>query len=110
MIKELDRNLAVLPGHYMNWEEANDKLIFTTSLGGAIERNKTIYSIASEADFIQFIRDNMRDQPEEYAIIRLINANKEQVDSTRAEELDIGKNECAATAYAKAQAKQDAVS
>ncbi|MDU9050120.1 MAG: MBL fold metallo-hydrolase [Candidatus Electrothrix sp. Rat3] len=110
MIKELDRNLAILPGHYMNWEEANNELIFTTSLGDAIERNKDIYSIASEADFIQFIRDNMRDQPEEYAIIRLINANKEQVDSDRAEELDIGKNECAATAYAKAQAEKDATS
>jgi glyoxylase-like metal-dependent hydrolase (beta-lactamase superfamily II) len=110
MIKNLDRNLAVLPGHYMNWEEANDELIFMTSLGDAVERNKAIYSIASEADFIQFIRDNMRDQPEEYAVIRLINANKEQVDSDRAEELDIGKNECAATAYAKAQAEQDAVS
>ena len=59
MIKKLDRDLAILPGHYMNWEEANDELIFTTSLGDAIERNKDIYSIASEADFIQFIRDNM---------------------------------------------------
>ncbi|MCI5161828.1 MAG: MBL fold metallo-hydrolase [Candidatus Electrothrix sp. AX5] len=110
MIKNLNRNLAVLPAHYMNWEEANDQLIFTTSLGDAIERNKTIYSIASEKEFIQFIRDNMRDQPEEYAAIRLINANKEQVDSTRAEELDIGKNECAATAYAKTQAEKDAAS
>ncbi|WLE96487.1 MAG: MBL fold metallo-hydrolase [Candidatus Electrothrix communis] len=110
MIKNLDRNLAILPGHYMNWEEANDELIFTTSLGNAIERNKNIYSIASEEEFIQFIRDNMRDQPEEYAVIRLLNANKEQVDSERAEELDIGKNECAATAYAEAQAEKDAAS
>ncbi len=52
----------------------------------------------------------MREQPEEYAVIRLLNANKEQVDNDQAEELDIGKNECAATAYAKAQAEKDAVS
>ena len=110
MIKQLNPELTVLPGHYMNWEEANDDLIFTTSLGEAIERNKAIYSIASEEAFIQFIRDNMRAQPEEYAVIRLLNANKEQVNSERAEELDIGKNECAATAYAEAQAEKDAVS
>ena len=108
MIKELNSNLAVLPGHYMNWEETNDDLIFTTSLANAIERNKKIYSITSEAGFIQFIKDNMRSQPEEYATIRLINANKEQVNNDRAEELDIGKNECAATAYAKAQTEKDA--
>ncbi|MCI5124118.1 MAG: MBL fold metallo-hydrolase, partial [Candidatus Electrothrix sp. AR5] len=110
MIKQFNPELAILPGHYMNWEEANDDLIFTTSLGEAIERNKAIYSIAGEEKFIQFIRDNMRVQPEEYAVIRLINANKEQVDSERAEELDIGKNECAATAYAEAQAEKDTVS
>uniref|UniRef100_UPI004055A548 MBL fold metallo-hydrolase n=1 Tax=Candidatus Electrothrix sp. TaxID=2170559 RepID=UPI004055A548 len=110
MIKELNQDLAILPGHYMNWEEANKDLIFTTSLGDATEQNKAIYSIANEADFIQFIKDNIREQPEEYAIIRLINANTEQVDNDRAEELDIGKNECAATAYAKAQVEKDAVS
>lgn len=110
MIKKLDSNLAVLPAHYMNWEEANDELIFTTSLGDAIERNKAIYSIAGEDDFIRFIKENMRPQPEEYAVIRLVNANKEEVDSDRAEVLDIGKNECAATAYAEAQAEKKAAS
>jgi glyoxylase-like metal-dependent hydrolase (beta-lactamase superfamily II) len=110
MIQQLDKNLAILPGHYMNWEEANDALLFTTSLGDAIERNKAIYSIASEKEFIQFIKENMRPQPEEYAVIRLVNANKEEVDSDRAEVLDIGKNECAATAYAKAQAEKEAAS
>ncbi|MCI5189289.1 MAG: MBL fold metallo-hydrolase [Candidatus Electrothrix sp. AS4_5] len=108
MIKELDQDLAVLPGHYMNWEEANEDLIFTTSLGDAIERNKAIYAIANQADFIRFIQDNMRAQPEEYAVIRLLNAHKKQVDNDQAEILDIGKNECAATAYAKAQAEKDA--
>jgi hypothetical protein len=110
MIKGLKQNLAILPGHYMNWEEANEELIFTTSLEAAIEQNKAIYFIASEADFIQFIKDNMREQPKEYAVIRLVNANKEQIDNERAEELDIGKNECAATAYAQAQAEKDAPS
>jgi len=45
----------------------------------------------------------MRKQPDEYAVIRRINANLEQVDDDKAEELDLGKNECAATAYAAQQ-------
>ncbi len=52
---------------------------------------------------MHFIKSNMRKQPDEYAVIRLINANLEQVDDAKAEELDLGKNECAATAYAAKQ-------
>ena len=90
----------------MDWEEANEDLIFVTTLGEAIDRNHDIYYIESEEAFVQFIKDNMRPQPEEYATIRLVNANLAQVDEDKAEELDLGKNECAATAYAKAQAEQ----
>ena len=46
----------------------------------------------------------MRPQPEEYKKIRLINANLEQVDEEEQNTLDIGKNECAATSYAKQKA------
>ena len=45
----------------------------------------------------------MREQPPEYATIRLVNANLEVVDDEKAEVLDLGKNECAASAYAAAQ-------
>ena len=45
----------------------------------------------------------MREQPPEYATIRLINANLDQVNDDKAEELDLGKNECAASAYAAQQ-------
>jgi glyoxylase-like metal-dependent hydrolase (beta-lactamase superfamily II) len=107
LVKKLDHNLIVLPGHYMNWEEANDDLTFSTTLGDAIDRNHDIYYIESEEDFVRFIKKNMRPQPEEYATIRMVNANIEQVDDERAEELDLGKNECAATAYAKAQAEKN---
>ena len=103
LVKKLNHNLVVLPGHYMNWEEANQDLTFITTLGETIDRNHDIYYIENEADFIEFIKDNMRPQPEEYAVIRMVNANLEQVEDDKAEELDLGKNECAATAYAKSQ-------
>ena len=98
-----DDNLQVLPGHFMDWSEANENLIFMRSQGEVKEINQAIYSIDNEKDFFQFIKDNMRPQPKEYATIRLINANLLQEDDEQQEILDLGKNECAATAYAKAQ-------
>ena len=50
----------------------------------------------------------MREQPPEYAKIRLVNANLEMVDDEKAEILDLGKNECAASAYAAQQEQQAA--
>lgn len=106
-IKELNPGLIVLPGHYISWDEANDDLQFAMPLGDVIKRNDGIYSIDNEDDFIAFIKENMRPQPEEYKTIRMVNANLEQVDDERAEVLDLGKNECAASAYAKAQAEKE---
>ena len=96
-IQQLDRGIMVLPGHYISWQEANGRLAFTAPLGEAIDSNKAIYSIGNRADFLAFIKANMREQPVEYATIRKINANLEQVDDNKAEELDLGKNECAAS-------------
>lgn len=98
-----DDSLQVLPGHFMDWSEANQDLIFMRSQGEVKKINQAIYSIDNEKDFFQFIKDNMRPQPAEYATIRLINANLQQEDDEQQEILDLGKNECAATAYAAAQ-------
>lgn len=95
-IQKLNPTLTILPGHYSDWQEANDELIFATSLQEAIDHNSAIYSIGNESDFLSFIKANMREQPPEYAEIRKVNANLVQVDDDRAEELDLGKNECAA--------------
>ncbi|PID75220.1 MAG: rhodanese [Deltaproteobacteria bacterium] len=104
-IQNYPEDLLVLPGHYMGWEEANEQLHFCASLGQTKSFNKAIYAIDNKEDFLTFIKGNMRKQPDEYATIRRINANLEQVDSDRAEVLDLGKNECAATAYAAQQKK-----
>ena len=102
-IKKYSDDLIVLPGHYMSWEEANDDLAFVATLGEIKGFNSDIFSLNDKKSFLDFIKGNMRDQPAEYATIRLINANLEQVDDEKAEELDLGKNECAATAYAAMQ-------
>ncbi len=103
MVKGMDPGLMVLPGHYIDWAEANEALLFTCSLGEVLERNKNIYKIEALPAFVDFIKANMRPQPEEYAVIRLVNANLREEEEDRQEELDLGKNECAASAYAKAQ-------
>jgi glyoxylase-like metal-dependent hydrolase (beta-lactamase superfamily II) len=107
-ISSLEDSYILLPGHFIDWSEANDELNFTQSLGQVREKNKSIYSIDNEADFLQFIQSNMREQPPEYAKIRLVNANLEMVDDEKAEILDLGKNECAASAYAAQQEQQAA--
>lgn len=104
IMKRLDPALIVLPGHFIDWAEADSRLTFACSLGEAIDRNRSIYDIETAEGFIAFIQANMRKQPEEYKRIRLINANLEQVDEAEQNILDIGKNECAASAYAKLKA------
>nr|WP_321464504.1 MBL fold metallo-hydrolase [uncultured Desulfobulbus sp.] len=108
MIKKLDPALLVLPGHYMDWEEATPDLVFTRSLGEVLARNRDIYELPTLAAFYDFIKANMRPQPEEYAVIRLVNANLREEDEEKQEELDLGKNECAASTYAKQQAAKAA--
>jgi glyoxylase-like metal-dependent hydrolase (beta-lactamase superfamily II) len=103
-IKKLDPGLVVLPGHFIDWDEADSRLIIACTLGEAIDRNRAIYDIETAEEFVTFIKANIRKQPEEYARIRRINANLEQADEAEQNILDIGKNECAASAYAKRKA------
>ncbi|MFZ5798150.1 MAG: MBL fold metallo-hydrolase [Desulfobulbaceae bacterium] len=104
VVKKLDPALIVLPGHFIDWDEADSRLTFACGLGEAIARNRAIYDIESTEDFVAFIRANMRPQPEEYARIRRLNANLEQASEDEQNTLDIGKNECAASAYARLRA------
>lgn len=103
-VRKLDDNLIVLPGHYMGWDEADDRLAFAATLAQTKEYNRHIHAIDNTGDFLNFIKANMRKQPDEYAAIRRINAHLEEVTDDKAEELDLGKNECAATSYAAAKA------
>jgi glyoxylase-like metal-dependent hydrolase (beta-lactamase superfamily II) len=94
----MDAELVVLPGHFMSWEEADADLIFQDTLGAIKEKNRAIFDIESPAQFLQFIKDNMREQPEVYAKIRQVNAGRLDVDLEAQNVMDLGKNECAASA------------
>jgi glyoxylase-like metal-dependent hydrolase (beta-lactamase superfamily II) len=97
-IAKLDDNLIILPGHYMDWSEANPDQVFSDTLGKIKDKNADIYSISTESAFIEFIKGNMRPQPEVYADIRKVNAGLLEVDAEEQEIMDLGKNECAASA------------
>ena len=97
-IAELKDDLIILPGHYMDWSEANPSRIFSDTLGNIKNKNSDIYGISSETKFIEFIKDNMRPQPEVYAEVRKVNAGLLEVDPEQQEIMDLGKNECAASA------------
>ena len=102
ILLKLDDRTVILPGHYMTWEEADEKLIFAAPMHTIKELNSNIYAIGSADEFYAFIQSNMRPQPEEYAKIREINAGLVTVDEAQQEIMDIGKNECAASMHSPA--------
>ncbi|MBT8371177.1 MAG: MBL fold metallo-hydrolase [Deltaproteobacteria bacterium] len=93
----LQDDLLVLPGHYIEWSEVNPKMVFADTLGSIKTKNADIYGIGDEDAFVQFIKTNMRMQPEVYAKIRKVNAGLLNVDEEEQEIMDLGKNECAAS-------------
>ncbi|MGD9210496.1 MAG: MBL fold metallo-hydrolase [Desulfobacteraceae bacterium] len=99
ILLKLDSDTVILPGHYLNWDEADENLSFTATMGEIKKRNADIYTIADKTAFYEFIRANIRPQPEEYAKIREINAGLLEVDEDQQEIMDIGKNECAASMH-----------
>jgi len=100
-IAGLDDDLVILPGHYIEWSEANPQQMFVDTLGGIRNKNADIYGIAKEDEFVRFIKDNIRKQPDEYAEIRKVNAGLLEVDDEDQEIMDLGKNECAASMHSK---------
>ena len=96
-IAALHDGVVILPGHYMDWSEVNRSQLFSDTLGSIKNKNAAIYSISSETQFVEWIKSNMRPQPEVYAEIRKVNAGLLEVDAEEQEIMDLGKNECAAS-------------
>lgn len=98
-IADMNGDLLILPGHYLEWSEANPEQVFADTLGSIKNKNADIYGIEEENDFVRFIKDNMRKQPDVYGEIRKVNAGILEVDDEEQEVMDLGKNECAASMY-----------
>ncbi len=100
-IAALREDLVILPGHYIEWTEADAQQMFVATLGSIKNKNAEIYGIDNEDEFVRFIKDNMRKQPDEYAQIRKVNAGLLEVDEEDQEIMDLGKNECAASMHGR---------
>lgn len=91
-------NAEVLPAHYVSWEEADESRRFAAPLKELWNANP-IFSLSSEKEFVQFIFDNMRESPEVYTDIKKVNRGLMDVTEHKADIMDFGKNECAASHY-----------
>jgi glyoxylase-like metal-dependent hydrolase (beta-lactamase superfamily II) len=98
-VADMDDDLFILPGHYLDWSEANPNNVFVDTMGSIKTKNANIYGIAGEDEFVRFVEDNMRKQPDVYGEIRKVNAGILEVDDEEQEIMDLGKNECAASMY-----------
>ncbi|HEY9856304.1 MAG TPA: MBL fold metallo-hydrolase, partial [Stenomitos sp.] len=95
-LAELSDEIEVLPSHYSSFEEMREDGVVIGQLG-ELRRTNDGMQARSEAEFIAFIRENMRPQPETYATIRKLNLAVLQLDEAKITELDLGKNQCAAS-------------
>ena len=93
-IQKMDGNLNVLPGHYIDWTEANDDMIIMKKLSDIKKQNSNVFEVDSPEKFIQFIKDNITIQPQVYKEIRKINSGWFNVGIEEADTMDLGKNEC----------------
>ena len=79
-------------------ESSSEQLVkFNLAISDIKEKNRAIFNIDDATQFVQFIKKNMREQPEVYAKIRQVNAGRLEVDLAEQNIMDLGKNECAAS-------------
>jgi glyoxylase-like metal-dependent hydrolase (beta-lactamase superfamily II) len=97
VLLKMDPDITVLPGHYLNWSEMNQEGKFIQSLELIIKNNSEIYNCNDVNEFKDFIKANMRKQPDVYAEIRKVNAGIIEPPEEEQRTMDIGKNECAAS-------------
>ena len=93
----------MLPAHFTDWErEADEPLRIVNEFGAVKSLNEAIYGIEDEAEFVEYIKANIREQPEIYDQIRLVNAGRLTPDPKKQNVMDLGKNECAASGHGDA--------
>jgi glyoxylase-like metal-dependent hydrolase (beta-lactamase superfamily II)/rhodanese-related sulfurtransferase len=96
-IRSLPDGMLVLPAHYASQNEVRSDGVVAGWLGD-IRRNNPALTVDSEAQFVAFIKENMRPQPEIYGEIRQVNLGLVTACEDQRTALELGKNQCAASA------------
>ena len=89
-IKNLDKNLNILPTHFTNY----DKAPICEKLSTLLNNNKPL-KMNSEDEFVSYILNNLPMTPPNYEQIKNINNNFMQVPRQMGEQLEFGPNRCA---------------
>lgn len=88
----------VLPAHFSGPSEMRPDGIVAGTMGDLRAKNPVLH-VKDEDEFVRFIKESVSPQPETYNEIRKINLALLRVDEDRAVELELGKNQCAASGH-----------
>jgi glyoxylase-like metal-dependent hydrolase (beta-lactamase superfamily II) len=88
------RGLVICPAHYGSDGERNPDRSVCASLGTLLERNATL-TIDTGADFASWVMSKTAPAPDAYPKIKAVNVGLRSVTDLEAEELEVGRNECA---------------
>ena len=87
-------SIAVYPAHYSSdSERREDRSVWATF--GEIRSSDGPLLIASETEFAEWVRAHVVSFPDAYRQIKVINVGLIEVSPEEADELEVGKNECA---------------
>lgn len=95
-VSKLPDDVLILPSHYAGVDEMRPDGLVAGTLGELRQTNAAL-KLETEEDFIRFLEQNQSEAPATYQDIRKVNLRWLEVDETRATELDLGKNMCAAS-------------
>lgn len=89
-IKNLEKNIIILPAHFTSYDTAP----ITDALGNLLNNNTSL-KIDSEQEFIIHILNNLPMTPPNYEQIKNLNLNFMQLPRQMAEQFEFGPNRCA---------------
>lgn len=92
-LAHLPDEVVVLPAHFQERAEARGDGVFGATLG---ELRAHAEFHQTEDEFLHHVLDEQRPAPPEYAQIRKVNLGVDQLAADRLDELETGKNQCAA--------------
>ncbi|MCS6806909.1 MAG: MBL fold metallo-hydrolase [Acidobacteriota bacterium] len=93
----LPDDVWVLPAHFSSADEQREDGLVTERLG-EIRRTNAVMQSRSEEEFIRSVLASLSEQPAIYGKIRKANLGWIQADEDEVTEMELGKNQCAASA------------
>lgn len=105
-IPTLPAETVVLPGHFASPSEMDANKVVSVRLSD-LRRNAPELAIDREDEFLEMMKAGVREAPAVYTEIIHVNLGLKPLDEEKATEWELGKNECAASAY-KARQQQSA--